>query len=173
MSDRPVTPSHIVPGGAPLPGHPPGPGDLPPWRTPPAPAPPAEPPSSIEVHVRLLPDDEEQPEPTRRERAWTYITGIAPPWKIAVALLAAMVPIPGVGYSLASVWAYTVGETRTEVGAPWAYALAIVPLLLAARGLYRTGALRYLAAAAIAFVGLVFGALDPYDLVTITTGVTR
>ncbi|MFB7278069.1 hypothetical protein ACFCZV_13255 [Streptomyces hydrogenans] len=172
MPKRPITPTQIFPGGAPLPGHPPGPGDIPPWRTPPTPAPPAAPPAAIEVHVRLLPV-EEPPEPSRRDRAWAFIAGIAPPWKIALALLAAMVPIPGVGYSLAGVWAYTVGQARTEVGAPWAYGLAIVPLVLAARGLYRTGALRFLVATTIAFIGFVFGALDPFDLVTITTGVTR
>ncbi|MFJ3097370.1 hypothetical protein [Streptomyces hydrogenans] len=181
---NPINPTRVIPGGTPLPPRPPGPGDVPPWRTPTAPpAPPAapEPPAAvlplppsgpIEVHVRLLPV-EEPPEQSRRERAWAWITGIAPAWKIIVALLAAMVPIPGVGYSLAGVWAYTVGQARIEVGAPWAYGLGIVPLLLAARALYRTGALRFLIATVIAATGLIFGALDPFDVVTITTGVHR
>ncbi|MFE2555993.1 hypothetical protein ACFXGT_08145 [Streptomyces sp. NPDC059352] len=189
MTDLPITPTRIIPAGAPLPERPPGPGDIPPWRTapaaPPAPAPPpppvtptampwheAPPPGPIEVHVRLLPV-EEPPEPTRWEQLWTWITSIAAPWKILLALLAALLPIPGVGYSLAGVWAHTVGEARTEVGAPWAYALTTVPLLLAARSLHRTRALRFLIGVVIAFVGLIFGALDPFDIVTITTGVTR
>uniref|UniRef100_UPI00202ED55C hypothetical protein n=1 Tax=Streptomyces sp. MSC1_001 TaxID=2909263 RepID=UPI00202ED55C len=129
-------------------------------------------PGPIEVRVTFAPV-EEPPEPSRAERLWGWITSIAAPWKILLALLAALLPIPGVGYSLAGVWAYTVGEARTEVGAPWAYALTTVPLLLAARGLQRTRALRFLIATVITLVGLVFGALDPFDLVTITTGVTR
>ncbi|MFB6626490.1 hypothetical protein ACFCWD_28980 [Streptomyces sp. NPDC056374] len=178
MAD-PIVPTRIIPGGAPLPPGPPGPGAVPPWRAapPPPPAPitqpyPAPPPGPIEVHVTFLPV-EEPPEPTRRERLWTWLTSIAKPWKIVLALLAALLPIPGVGYSLAGVWAYTVGQARTEVGVPWAYALTGVPLLLAARLVHRTRALRFLIAAVIALVGLIFGALDPFDLVTITTGVTR
>ncbi|MDV5145914.1 hypothetical protein R1T08_17280 [Streptomyces sp. SBC-4] len=184
MADRPIVPTRIIPAGAPLPERPPGPGDIPPWRAappaPPAPPPPAmprhasppPPPGPIEVHVTFLPV-EEPPEPSRRERLWTWITSIASPTKFALALVAALVPIPGVGSSLAGVWAYTVGEARTEVGAPWAYGLATVPLLLAARALHHTRALRFLIATVIALVGLLFGALDPFDLVTITTGVTR
>ncbi|MBP2583375.1 hypothetical protein J3A78_003853 [Streptomyces sp. PvR006] len=180
MADRPVTPTRIIPAGAPLPPRPPGPGDIPPWRTPPAPpAPPAAAlwptpptPGPIEVHVTFLPA-EEPPEPSRWERLWAWLTSIAKPRKITVALLAALLPIPGVGYSLAGVWAYTVGQARTEVGIPWAYALTGVPLLLAARLVHRTRALRFLIAAVIALIGLIFGALSPFDLVTITTGVTR
>ncbi|MFB7589360.1 hypothetical protein [Streptomyces sp. NPDC056169] len=186
MPDLPIVPTRIIPAGAPLPERPPGPGDIPPWRAPAAPpAPPAPPvpptvmtwheappPGPIEVHVHFLPV-EEPPEPSRRERLWAWITSIASPGKISLALLAALVPIPGVGYSLAGVWAHTVGEARTEVGAPWAYALTTVPLLLGARLLHRTRALRHLIGVVIALVGLLFGALDPFDLVTITTGVTR
>ncbi|MCX5229692.1 hypothetical protein [Streptomyces sp. NBC_00233] len=133
---------------------------------------PAPPPGPIEVHVTFLPV-EEPPEPSLWDRLWAWITSIAKPWKITAALLAALLPIPGVGYSLAGVWAHTVGQARTEVGIPWAYALTGVPLLLAARALHRTRALRFLIAAVITFIGLIFGALDPFDLVTITTGVHR
>ncbi|XUM01244.1 hypothetical protein ACQ86F_31690 [Streptomyces venezuelae ATCC 10712] len=183
MADRPITPTRIIPAGAPLPDRPPAPGDIPPWREPVAPpAPPSPPmampwpepppPGPIEVVVTFLPA-EEPPEPTRGERLWAWLTSIAKPWKIVLALLAALLPIPGVGYSAAGVWAYTVGLARTEVGIPWAYALTGVPLLLAGRLLHRTRALRFLVAAAIALIGLLFGALSPFDLVTITTGVSR
>ncbi|MFE1550593.1 hypothetical protein [Streptomyces sp. NPDC058718] len=186
MADLPIVPTRIIPAGAPLPERPPGPGDIPPWRAPAAPpAPPAPPvppkampwhesppPGPIEVHIAFLPV-EEPPEPTRGERLWTWVTSIAAPWKIALALVAALVPIPGVDHSLAGVWAYTVGKARTDVGIPWAYALTTVPLLLAARALHRTRALRFLIAAVIALVGLLFGALNPFDIVTITTGVHR
>ncbi|MFF9197323.1 hypothetical protein ACF09L_19155 [Streptomyces sp. NPDC014779] len=187
MSERPIVPSRIIPPGAPLPDHPPGPGDIPPWRTQPAPpAPPAEPPppaqfvflppppppGPVEVHVRLLPI-ELPPEPTRWERAWAWVTGIAAPWKICVALGATLLPIPGVGYSAAGVWAYCVGDARQTFGVPYGYGLALVPLLISARALRRTRALRWLVATAIGTVGLVFGAVDWFDIVTITTGVTR
>ncbi|MER8233494.1 hypothetical protein [Streptomyces sp. NPDC094049] len=186
MPDQPIVPTRIIPGGAPLPDRAPVPGDIPPWRAmaappaPPTPPPPPmamlwpelPPPGPIEVHVHFLPV-EEPPEPTRRERLWAWITGIAPPWKITAALVAVLLPIPGVGYSLAGVWAYTVGLARTEVGIPWAYALTGLPLLLGARLVHRTRSLRHLVGTVIFLVGLLFGALDPFDLVTITTGVTR
>ncbi|MFI8254099.1 hypothetical protein [Streptomyces filamentosus] len=192
MADRPITPTRIIPAGAPLPERPPGPDDIPPWRAPaPAPAPPAppapppppaaaappEPPPAssapIEVHVRFLPAEEPPPKPSRRRLFWEWITEIIPAWQVAAALLAVLVPIPGVGYSLSGVWTYTVGQARTEAGAAWAYALTGVPLLLAGRAFHRTRALRFLIVAVIAAIGLLFGALDPFDLVTITTGVTR
>ncbi|MEE1814229.1 hypothetical protein PUR59_04235 [Streptomyces sp. SP18ES09] len=182
MSDRPITPTRIIPAGAPLPDRPPAPDDIPPWRAPaaPPPAPPPvampwpepPPPGPLQIHVTFLPA-EEPPEPTRGERLWAWVTSIAKPWKIVLALLAALLPIPGVGYSAAGVWAYTAGLARTEVGIPWAYALTGVPLLLAGRLLHRTRALRFLVAAVIALIGLLFGALSPFDLVTITTGVSR
>ncbi|MFF8408996.1 hypothetical protein [Streptomyces omiyaensis] len=188
MADRPISPTRIIPAGAPLPARAPGPDDIPPWREParppappvpptPPPVPPAaEPPppsGPIEVHVRLLPVEEPPPKPSRRRLLWDWITEIVPAWQVAAALLAVLVPLPGVGHSLAGVWAYTVGQARTEVGAPWAYALTGVPLLLAARAFHRTRALRFLIATVIAAIGLLFGALDPFDLITITTGVTR
>lgn len=186
MTDKAITPSRIIPAGVPLPDRPPAPGDIPPWRTPPAPpAPPAGPPPErfvflpppppsgpVEVHVRLLPVDL-PPEPTRWERAWAWLTGIAKPWQIAAALLASLIPIPGVGYSLAGVWAYCVGDARDTFGVPYGYGLALVPLAITLRALSKTRALRWLVASVIGLVGLVFGAIHPFDIVTIVTGVTR
>jgi hypothetical protein len=186
MTDLPIVPTRIIPAGAPLPERPPGPGDIPPWRAPAAPpAPPAPPippmvmpwpdppaPGPIEVHVTFLPV-EEPPEPSRGERLWAWITSIAKPWKIVAALLGALLPIPGIGYSLAGVWAYCVSDARTTFGIPYGYGLALVPLLLSARALARTRALRWLVATVIGLTGLVFGAVDWFDIVTITTGVTR
>ncbi|MFF9199977.1 hypothetical protein ACF09L_32700 [Streptomyces sp. NPDC014779] len=185
---RAVTPSRIIPPGMPLPDHPPGPGDIPPWRTPPAPAappappagpperfvflPPPPPPGPIEVHVRLLPV-ELPPEPTRWERAWAWVTGIAAPWKICVALGATLLPIPGVGYSVAGVWAYCVGDARETFGVPYGYGLALVPLTITLRVFSKTRALRWFVASTIGLVGLTFGAFRPFDIVTIVTGVTR
>ncbi|MFH8717255.1 hypothetical protein [Streptomyces zaomyceticus] len=187
MTDLPIVPTRIIPAGAPLPERPPGPGDIPPWRTasaaPPAPPAPPVPPMAmpwpdppatgpIEVRVTFVPA-EEPPEPSRGERLWTWLTSIASPWKLAAALLAALLPIPGVGYSAAGIWAWCVADTRDAFSAAHAYGLALVPLLIAVRALRRTHALRFLIATVIGLVGLIFGALDPFDVVTITTGVTR
>ncbi|MFF1284404.1 type VII secretion-associated serine protease, partial [Streptomyces sp. NPDC058299] len=37
---RPVSPTRVIPAGAPLPARAPEPGEVPPWRTPPPPPPP-------------------------------------------------------------------------------------------------------------------------------------
>lgn len=180
MADQPITPTRIIPAGTPLPARPPEPDELPPWRdVPPPSAPPPPPvqplfydpplPGPIEVHVTFLPV-EEPPEPSRWERLWTWITGIAAPWKIALTLAAAATPIPGVGHSLGGVWAYTVGEARTETGAAWAYGLALVPLLLSARIVARTRSLRALFALAVCLIG-VTGAVHWFDPITALTGV--
>ncbi|MFE6103201.1 hypothetical protein ACFVQ4_25035 [Streptomyces laurentii] len=188
MAERPITPTRIIPGGAPLPGRPPGPDDIPPWRTPP-PAPPAPPPpperivflppppppplpGPVEVRVQFLPV-EPPPEPTRWERLRDWITSIAGPWKLSAALAAGLIPIPGIGYSLAGIWTYCVSDTRETFGVPHGYGLAIAVLLFTGRAMLRTRALRWITATVVALVGLIFGALDPFDLVTITTGVTR
>jgi hypothetical protein len=112
------------------------------------------------------------PEPGRWERLWTWFTGIAPLWQILAVLIAAVAPIPGVGYSIGSIWAYCVGEARTDFGIAYGYGLALVPLLLAGRALARTRALRWLFALVVALIGLT-GAIHWFDIVTITTGVTR
>ncbi|NUK22054.1 hypothetical protein [Streptomyces lunaelactis] len=180
MTEKPITPTRIIPAGAPLPARPPAPDELPPWRTPPSPPPsppavpppapdPGPPPGPIEIRVTLVPA-ELPPEPSRWSRLWTWITGIAPAWKICAALALAVAPIPGVGYSAATTWAYVVGEARSEFGVPYGYGLAGVPLLLAARTVTRSGSFRALLALAITLTGLT-GALNWYDPVTWITGV--
>ncbi|MFD0078210.1 hypothetical protein ACFVIY_37915 [Streptomyces sp. NPDC127166] len=109
---------------------------------------------------------EPEPDPSLWDRVRTF----APAWKIAAALAGAVVPIPGVGYSLGSVWAYTVGEARAEWGAAYGYGLALVPLLLAGRAVSRTHSTRALFALAVALVG-VTGAVHLFDPVTALTGV--
>ncbi|MFJ7067512.1 hypothetical protein [Streptomyces sp. NPDC101115] len=197
MTNRPITPTRIIPAGAALPDRPPEPGELPPWRAPaPEPAhsgahphpnpprtrpdPPAHPPTNlhpnpepanpgpIEVRVVFAPAEEPgpEPEPTLLDR----IRSVAPVWKIGVALAGAAVPIPGVGYSLGGVWAYCVGEARTEFGVVGAYGLALVPLYLAGRAVARTRGLRALFACAVCLIG-VTGAVHLFDPVTALTGV--
>lgn len=186
MSSDPIIPSRIIPASAPLPERSPSAGELPPWRTslaPPAPPAPPQPPTRfvflpppppppsgpIEVHVRLLPV-ELPPEPTRWERLWSWITSIARPWQICAALTGALIPIPGVGYSAAGIWAYCVDGARDQFGAGWAYAIALVSLYLAGRAVHRTRRLRALVACTICLIG-VTGAIHLYDPVTALTGV--
>lgn len=187
MTNRPIVPTRIIPPGAPLPDRPPGPDDIPPWRAParahshPAPHPSAHPPKNphpnphpapadpgpIEVRVTLVPAEvpAPEPEPTRLDR----IRAIAPLWKILAALAGAVVPIPGVGYSISGVWAYCVSETRDTFGAAWGYALALITLSLAGRAVSRTRSLRTLFALAVCLIG-VTGAAHLYDPITALTG---
>ncbi|MFE9921579.1 hypothetical protein ACFYQA_08350 [Streptomyces sp. NPDC005774] len=138
MPDRPITPTRIIPAGAPLPARPPEPGEAPPWRMPP-PAPPAvpppwpgppppPPPGPIEVRVTLVPVPlpEPEPEPGLWSRLWDRLAT----WRMAVALLAALTPWAG-GQSPVGLWARTVHQARTEAGIPAAYVVATVALLAA------------------------------------------
>lgn len=138
MTDRPITPTRIIPAGAPLPARPPEPGEAPPWRMPP-PAPPAAPPpwpgppppplGPLEVHITLVPPapvPEPEPEPGLWARLWDRITT----WRMAVALLAALTPWAG-GQSPVGVWSHTVHQARTEAGIGAAYVIATVAVLAA------------------------------------------
>lgn len=187
MATEPITPSRIIPAGAPLPPRSPEPGEAPPWRTPPAPppaAPPAQPPAdwhrmhppppdpqpiAVRVTVDMVYPDPE-PEPTRWERLWNWFTGLARPWQICAALAAAMLPIPFTGYSAGTTWAYTVSEARSGFGVPYGYGLALVPLLITGGVFFRTHRTLPLVALAICTVG-VTGAIDLFDPVTALTGV--
>lgn len=190
---KPIIPTRIIPGGASLPPGPPPLGAIPPWRTPapaaaapptpppaappavaaPAPTPPPAPgPIHVHVTVQAAPYYEE-PEPTRRERLWAWLRTIGRPWQLVLALLAAVVPVPGVGHSAASIWAYTVGEARAEWGAPNAYALALTPLVwVILRTVRHGGTLLRIWAGVVALIGVI-ASIDLFDIVTLLTGVTR
>lgn len=186
---NPIIPTRIIPGGAPLPSGPPPPGAVPPWRAPapapaaPPPPPPVTPPVIVipapepprqpepQIHVHVVMPYEREPEPTRRQRLWAWITSIGRPWQIAAALGLAFAPIPGVGYSVATIWASLVTEARAEYGQANAYALALTPLAIAVMRIVRGGGtLRRLLLLAISLTGLM-GAIDLYDPVTWITGV--
>ncbi|MDV9194331.1 hypothetical protein [Streptomyces sp. Wh19] len=190
MSDRPITPTRIIPAGTPLPERGPEPGEIPPWRTAPAPpvppappmmppaAPPAAPPpppvqqifipqGPFEVHVTLQPPE---PEPTRWQRLWAWATSIGRPWQICGALFLASLPAFG-GHSIATLWASCVAEARAEGGQGAGYALALTPLAIAVIRIVRGGGtLPRLLLLAISFTGLA-GAIHIYDPVTWITGV--
>ncbi|MFD5682176.1 hypothetical protein [Streptomyces bacillaris] len=183
----PIIPTRIIPGGAPLPAGPPPPGAVPPWRTPapaaaapPPPVPPAPPtvtpppPPQIHVHVVAAPYFEPiEPEPTRWERLWAWITSLGRPWKLVVALLAAVLPVPVLDHSAASTWAYTVGKARAEWGAPYGYALAGIALgWVVLRTARHGGTLLRIWAGVVTVVGLI-ASINLFDIVTLLTGVTR
>lgn len=186
MTDRPITPTRIIPAGAPLPDRGPLPGEVPPWwETPAAPAPPPppvqppavpvatpapEPPPVPQIHVHLVAPYYEEVDPTRRERLWTWVRGFGRPWQISGALLLAVLPIPGTGYSAATTWAYAISETRDTWGQGAGYALALTPLTIALIRISHGGTLPRLLLLAISLVGLT-GAIHLYDPVTWITGV--
>ncbi|MFJ3705048.1 MULTISPECIES: hypothetical protein [unclassified Streptomyces] len=188
MPEKPITPTRIIPAGAPLPDRGPLPGELPPWWqapappppppppavvAPPAPAPPPPPDPQIHLHHHLLIPYVAPPEPTRRERLWAWLRTIGRPWQACGALLLAVVPVPGVDHSAASIWAYSVGQARAEWGAQQGYALAAVPLGWAILRAVKHGpTLRRLWLGVIGVFGLI-GAIDLFDIVTLLTGVTR
>lgn len=175
----------IIPPGAPLPQRPPEPGELPPWRAappPPPPPPPREPtwhsvaaaePSEMVHRVRVeVVFPEPEPDPSRWQRLTAWLQQFGRPWQAAAALTLAVAPIPGVGYSTATVWAYTVDLGR-DLG-PWQpYALGVPPFaLVAARILHRGGSVYRLFGLAVTSFG-VYGAIDWFDIITVLTGVTR
>ncbi|MFI2761374.1 hypothetical protein ACH5A3_21270 [Streptomyces echinatus] len=176
---RPVTPTRVIPAGAPLPARAPEPGEAPPWRTPPPPppvmtppAPPAPPPSPppAEVVVRhvheVLPVVEERP-----QRVWERLWDALVTWRMLAALLAALLPWAG-GRSPVGIWAHTVHQARTEASIGAAYVIAGVAIA-AAWGLDRhTGRAvpRFLLVTAL--IGAL-GVLDWFDALTLLTGVHR
>jgi hypothetical protein len=132
-----------------------------------------EPPPVPQIHVHLVAPYYEEVDPTRRERLWTWVRSFGRPWQISGALLLAVLPIPGTGYSAATTWAYATNVTRAEWGAPAGYALALVPLVWVwARTRRHGGTLLRLWAIAVTLGGLL-GTLDPFDIVTAYTGVHR
>lgn len=189
MTEARIT--RLIPPGAPLPARPPEPDEVPPWRTAPAPqAPPAPPPppppaeprwysapapepapaAPIEVRVTFLPYAE--PEPSRWERIAAWLRRFGRPWQAAAALAVAVAPIPSTGYSIATTWAYTVDLGR-DIG-PWQpYALGILPFGLVVKLIQqRGGTVGRLFFLVVTTAG-AWASIDPYDIVTILTGVTR
>ncbi|MCM1972304.1 hypothetical protein [Streptomyces sp. G1] len=177
---RPVTPTRIVPAGAPLPPRPPDPGETPPWwQKPPTPPPPAPPapsdpdPGPVEVrhvhHIQLTwqdPDPDPDPDPPVWARAWDLISA----WRNLLAVLAALVPWID-GHSPVGLWSHTLHEARTEAGIAAAYILAAVALAAAWAVDRRTGraAPRFLLVTAL--LGS-FGVLHWWDPIHLLTGVS-
>ncbi|MEU6279751.1 hypothetical protein [Streptomyces sp. NPDC047028] len=135
---RPVTPTRIIPAGAPQPARAPAPGELPPWRTPPPPAPPPVAPAPVlrdpgpmvvrHVHEILLtsPDPEPEPGPRWWQQAWDRLVT----WRMLAAILAALTPWAG-GRSPVGIWAHTLHQARTEAGVLAAYVMAGVAITAA------------------------------------------
>lgn len=176
MTDQPITPTRIIPAGAPLPARSPDPGEAPPWRTPP-PAPPPRPvpspPQEVmvrHVHEVLLVAPEPPPEPDE-PRLWERLFERLVTWRMLAAILAALLPWVG-GQSPVGIWSHTVHQARTEAGIGAAYVIAGVAVA-AAWGLDRhTGRAvpRFLLVTAL--LGS-FGVLNWWDPILMLTGVHR
>jgi hypothetical protein len=139
------------------------------WPDPPVPGP-------IEVRVIFEPPVlVEEPDPTWRERlaAWgAGLLGELRPWQTVAALAGAMLPIPGVGYSAATTWAYAMGELREQAGVATGYVVAGGLLVLAiSRFRSAPSAPRLLLLVVSAFG--VWGSLSWYDVIQGLTGVGR
>ncbi|MEV5977515.1 hypothetical protein [Streptomyces sp. NPDC052114] len=175
---RPVTPTRIIPAGAPLPDRPPEPGEVPPWRTPPpppppaavpptpAPAPPPAPaPGTIEVRVTYAPMPVE-PEPSRWQWLWNWLR----PWQSLAASAIALAPAFN-GRSMATGWAYALNDARTTQSITAAYVLAAVAIGVALL-LDRTRRFLPRVLLVTAVVGSL-GVLDWWDPFLLLTGVSR
>ncbi|WP_432136809.1 hypothetical protein [Streptomyces sp. bgisy154] len=175
---RPVTPTRIIPAGAPLPARPPEPDEAPPWRTPPPPPPavpdpplfpPAPDPAPVEIHhthevVLTWADDDPDPDPWWA-RAWDRLTA----WRMLLAIVAALTPWLG-GHSPVGLWAHTVHQARTEASVPAAYIIAAVAVAAAWVLDRRTGRAvpRFLLVTAL--LGAL-GVLHWWDPILLLTGV--
>lgn len=131
-------------------------------------APPAPPPAP----KRTAQDADEPRWDWRRLLHWPHARPVI---AASVALAATALPVPRVGYSAATTWAYAVHQVRADHGAGWGYtvgggAFALAGWLVAQRG-RRTGVLR-LTLLAVTLVGLT-GAFSWFDLITFATGVTK
>ncbi|MFE2323602.1 hypothetical protein ACFXD5_06710 [Streptomyces sp. NPDC059385] len=164
MTHTPINPTAIIPPNQPP--IPPAPPTVPPAGWPP----PTPTPGPIEVHVTLHPEPV-PPEPSLWARLAEWLRRFGRPWQAAAALTAAVLPIPGTGYSAATTWAYTV-ELGRDLG-PWQpYALGLLPLVaVLTRILRHGGTVRRLFLLVVTTAG-GWAAVDPFDVVTILTGVT-
>ncbi|MFJ6073682.1 hypothetical protein ACIQFU_23045 [Streptomyces sp. NPDC093065] len=170
---RPVTPTRVIPAGAPLPTRPPEPGELPPWRTPPPPPVPSSPdPRPVEIrhtHEVVLTWAEPDPEPDPRlwERLWERLFT----WRMVVAILAALTPWLA-GHSPVGLWSTAVHQLRLEAGILAAYVVAAGTLTatwILDRRTHRAVP-RFLFVTAT--LG-AFGVLDWWDPILMLTGVQR
>lgn len=175
MSDdrRPISPTRIIPAGAPLPARPPEPGEVPPWRTPPPPptppTPPPPPPPPGPIEVRIAYDPLPTPVPEPEAGLWARLWDRLVTWRMALAILAALTPWLG-GESPVGAWAHTLHQARTEAGVLAAYVIATVAVLAAWALDRRTGRAvpRFLLITAL--LGSL-GVLHWWDPILLITGV--
>ncbi|MEV0115854.1 hypothetical protein AB0H77_21835 [Streptomyces sp. NPDC050844] len=127
MTDKPITPTRIIPAGAPLPAPvspPPKPPAAPPPAWPPLGSGPPEPPPPIVVHTHVTVDIPDHlptpPEPEPRPRWWSRFR----PGYNAVCLF--------LGMPLTGPWAWVLDNVRDEESLAGAWVMALVPLLVLA-----------------------------------------
>ncbi|MET8826073.1 hypothetical protein ABZX40_13455 [Streptomyces sp. NPDC004610] len=172
---RPVTPTRVIPAGAPLPARPPQHDEHPPWRPPPPPPPaghgplfpPPPAPGPIEVRVTLIPLTPPEPEP--RPSLWARLWDRLVTWRMAAALTLALTPWAG-GESPVGLWSRTVHAARTEAGIGAAYLIAGIAVTTAWAIDRRTG--RAIPRFLLVTAGLgALGVLHWWDPILALTGV--
>ncbi|QDA07210.1 hypothetical protein SRIMHP_26560 [Streptomyces rimosus subsp. rimosus] len=119
----------------------------------------------------------DEPERTWRERLWSWITARVSPYAALLAIAAAVVPIPGIGYGLGPCWGSFLYAMRVTTHPAIAYvvglgAVAIFGLRVARRlDTGRRAQLLSLTGLSITTVGAIYGVVRPFDIVTALTGV--
>ncbi|MEU7597303.1 hypothetical protein AB0B79_30365 [Streptomyces sp. NPDC039022] len=195
---RPITPTRIFPAGQSLPpaqqptaapAPPPSPAAAPPAPPmPPVPptsmppwwmgGPPQPPQGPLEIRVKVdLVPPEAEPESTRRERLWAWITSRISPYAAVLAMAAAVVPIPGIGYGLGACWGSYLYAMRVTVHPSLAYVVGLGAVAVCGWRITRrldTGRraqLLSLTGLSVSTVGVLYGVVRPLDIVTAITGV--
>lgn len=163
----PITPTRIIPPGAPLPA--------PAAPTPPPPPLPAGPPPTpgplIVRHVHQILLVPPAPEPTWWDRIRALLGRVGRPWQALLGLALAVTPVLPGGYSLATTWWWCVAQTRHYHGALPAYSLALGAVLTTGTLLTRRPTVTRLTLLAITTVGAL-GAVRLFDPITALTGVS-
>lgn len=137
-----------------------------PWGPPPPPRP-------VEVYVTFAPAAvEPEVEPNWRERLWVWVRDRVGPYGGLAALVGAVVPIPGLGYGVGPIWGSFLYAMREDVHPSVAYVVGLGALVWAGYAFVHHGGARRLFALAVTLTGAFFGVLDPFDLITVLTGVS-
>lgn len=129
MTDKPITPTRVIPAGAgaalPAPVPPPRPPAVPPPVWPPmgsAPPTPPDPPPPIVIHTHVTIDAPDYlPAPTEPEPGPRWYQRIRIAYNVACAVL---------GFTICGPWAWVLASVRDEQGLAGAWLMALLPLVV-------------------------------------------
>ncbi|MGW2028045.1 hypothetical protein [Streptomyces decoyicus] len=169
-------------GLPPAPPVPPGGGGMTPWLPPQPPAPYG--PQQIDVHVTF-----HHPVPVKEDLTWWQRLARAVPYRVSplvavTATVAAIYPLPGVGYGVGRIWGSALDHIGTDIHFAASHVAAAATVAVVAARIHRPCRLRTTLAGdlvrrltfldalgvAITFIGGIWGVLVP-DVVAALTGV--